>query len=91
MGELNERAMSFEEEMEAVNEMKEGWAPGLDEFPMDYLKKGGVTVLEWLVSLLIACFDMGAVYMDWQSACIVILYKVCVRETSIYFHLLRLT
>ena len=39
--------------MEAVNEMKSGKAPGLDGFPVECLKKGGMAVLEWLVRLLI--------------------------------------
>ena len=34
---------------EAVNEMKSGKAPGLDEFPLECLKKAGTAVLEWLV------------------------------------------
>ena len=34
---------------EAVNEMKSGKAPGLDGFPVECLKKGGIAVLEWLV------------------------------------------
>ena len=32
--------------------MKSGKAPGLDGFPVECLKKGGVAVLEWLVILL---------------------------------------
>ena len=36
---------------EAVNEMKSGKAPGRDEFPVECLKKGGMAVLEWLVTV----------------------------------------
>ena len=32
-----------------MNEMKSGKAPGLEEFPVGCLKKGGTAVLEWLV------------------------------------------
>ena len=39
---------------------------------MECLKKGGLSVLEWLVRL---SFDMGVVPMDWRGACIVPLYK----------------
>ena len=39
---------SLVEVREAVNEMKSGKAPGLDGFPVECLKKGGMTVLEWL-------------------------------------------
>ena len=44
---------------EAANEMKSGKAPGLDGFPVEYLKKGGMAVLEWLVRLLNISFDRG--------------------------------
>ena len=72
---LNERAISLEEVWEAVNEMKSGKAPGLDGFPVECLKKGGMAVLEWLVRLLNLSFDKGVVSMDWRGACIAPLYK----------------
>ena len=46
LGDFNERAISLEEVDEAVNEMKPGKAPGLDEFPVECLKKRGMAVLE---------------------------------------------
>ena len=55
--------------------MKSGKAPGLDGFPVEWLKKGGMAVLEWLVRLLNLSFDMGVVPMDRCGACIVPLYK----------------
>ena len=61
LGDLNGRAISLVEIREAVNEMKSGKAPGLDGFPVECLKKGGVAVLEWLVRLLNVSFDMGVV------------------------------
>ena len=51
LGDLNERAISLEEEGEAVNEMNSGKAPGLDGFLVECLKKGGLAVLKWLVRL----------------------------------------
>ena len=75
LGDLIERAIWLEEVGEAVNEMKSGKAPGLDGFPVECLKKGGMAVLEWLVRLLNLSFDMGVVSMDWRGACIVPLYK----------------
>ena len=39
---LNERAISLEEVGKAVNEIKSGKAPGLDGFPVECLKKGGM-------------------------------------------------
>ena len=76
LGDLNERAISLEEVGEAVNEMRSGKAPGLDGFPVERLKKGGMVVLKWLVSLLNLSFDMGVVPMDWRGACIEPLYKM---------------
>ena len=75
LGDLNEREMSLEEVGEAVNEMKFNKAPGLNEFRVECLKKGGIAVSEWLVRLLNLSFDMGVVPMDWRGACIVPLYK----------------
>ena len=75
LGDLNERAILLEEVGAAVNEMKSGKVPGLDGFPVECLKKGGMAVLEWLVRLLNLSFDiMGLVPMDWHRACIVPLY-----------------
>ena len=59
----------MEEVRKAVNEMRSGKAPGLDGFPVECLKKGGMAVLEWLVRLLNSSFDMGVVPMDWRGAC----------------------
>ena len=55
---------------DTVNEMKSGKAPGLDGFPVEYLNKGGMALLEWLVRLLNLSFDMGVVPIDWRGACI---------------------
>ena len=46
LGNLNERAISLEDMWEAMNEMKSGKAPGLERFPVECLKKGGMAVLE---------------------------------------------
>ena len=51
LGDLNERVISLVEVREAVNEIKSGKTPGLDGFPVEYLKKGGMAVLELLVRL----------------------------------------
>ena len=68
---MNERTISLEEVREAVNKMKSGKAPGLDGYPVECLKKGGMEVLEFLVRQLNLSFDMGVVPMDWRGACIV--------------------
>ena len=44
LGNLNERAISLDEVREAVNELKSGKAPGLDEFSVECLKKCGMAV-----------------------------------------------
>ena len=46
LGDLNERAISLEEVGEAVNEIQSVKAPGLDGFPVECLKEGGMAVLE---------------------------------------------
>ena len=55
-GDLNERAISLEEVRKEMNEIKSGKAPGPNEFPVECLKIGGMSVLECLVS-----FDVGVV------------------------------
>ena len=72
---IYERGIALEEVEEAVNEMKSGKAILLDGLPVEYLKKGGMAVLEWLVRLLNLSFDMGVVPIDWRCACIVPLFK----------------
>ena len=57
LGDLNGRAISLVEVWEAVNEIKSGKAPGLDGFPVERLKKGGMAVLERLLRLLNVSFD----------------------------------
>ena len=64
LGELNARAISIEKVREAVNEITSCKASGLDGFPMECLKKGGMAMLERLLKLLNVSFDMGVVPMD---------------------------
>ena len=75
IGKLHEREIWIEEVREAVNEMKSSKAPVLDGFPVGCLKKSGMAVLEWLVRLLNASFDVGEVPMNWRGAGIVLLFK----------------
>ena len=74
-GDLSERAISLVEVSDAVNEMKSGKAPGLDGFSVECLWKGGTAVLEWLVRLLNASFDIWVVPMDLRGSCLVPLLK----------------
>ena len=77
------KAISLEEVWEAVNEMNSGKAPGLDGFPVECLKKGGLAVLEWLVRLLNVSFVMGVLSMFWRDACTVPLYKGRVTNVNV--------
>ena len=51
MGDENEREITREEVKRALNETKVGKAPGMDGVRAEMLKEGGVTVVEWLVSV----------------------------------------
>ena len=53
IGEDNEREITIEEVKRALNETNLGKAPGMDCVRVEMLKEGGVTVLDWLVSVLI--------------------------------------
>ena len=64
-----------EEVQEAVDEMKAGRAPGLDCVATEYLKKGRMTIVEWLARLLNLCSVSGVVPIEWRSAGNVPLYK----------------
>ena len=75
LGETNETAITKEEVQTAVNELKNGKAPGLDGCVGECLKAGGASIVEWLVRLLNVCFVTSVVPLDWMSACIVPLYK----------------
>ena len=75
MGEEDKREITREEVKRALNEMKEGKAPGLDVVRVEMLKKGGVTVLEWLVRVFNVCFMLSIVPVGWVIACMVPLYK----------------
>ena len=65
----------MEEVGEAVNGIKSGKAPGLDVFPVQCFKKGGMALLECPVKLLNLSFYMGVVPMDCLCASIVLLYR----------------
>ena len=63
MGEENEREITREEVMRALNETKGGKAPGLDGVRV-MLKEGDVTVLEWLVRVFNVRFMLSIVPVD---------------------------
>ena len=47
----------------------------MDEIVIEYLKRGGESVIEWLVRMSNGCFREGGVPKEWKSACIVTLYE----------------
>ena len=64
MGDENEREITKEEVKRALNETKDGKAPGMDGVRAEMLKEGGVTVLEWLVRVFNICFMLSVVPVD---------------------------
>ena len=50
-----------------MNEMNRGYAPRLDGFPMQCLKKGGMAVLEMLLRLLNGNFYMEVPLYKWKG------------------------
>ena len=67
--------IEYEEVYEAVRKMKGGKSAGIDEIVAEYLKKGGVAMIEWLVRMFNGCFREGRIPREWKSACIVPIYK----------------
>ena len=74
-GDENESVITKEEVERALGETKVGKAAGMDGVRAEMLKKGGVSVLEWLVRLFNVCFLLSVVPVDWVCACIVPLFK----------------
>ena len=74
-GRLNNEEIDKGEVRRELHKMKSGKTPGLDGCAVEFLKKGGDSVVEWLVRLFNVCFVAGMVPVDWCSACVVPLYK----------------
>ena len=70
-----DEAICCDEINENVKKLKGGKSLGVDEVMGEYLKSGGVSVIEWLVRLFNGCFRERGVPREWNSACIVPLYK----------------
>ncbi|MCP4255879.1 MAG: hypothetical protein GY775_21255 [Candidatus Scalindua sp.] len=58
-GERNDANISRKEVQDVVNDMKAGKAAGLDGCDVECLKKGGVSVVEWLCRLFNMFYDRG--------------------------------
>ena len=76
-GDENERVIKKEVER-ALKETKVGKAAGMDGVRADILKKGGVTVLEWLVRLLKTCFFFFFFFISSASGLGACLYSFVV-------------
>ena len=75
LGALNSGVISEDEVRNALKKLKNGKAAGLDEMNAEYMKHGGVVVVEWLVRLFNVCYVQGVAPLDWKKACVVPLYK----------------
>ena len=73
-GWLNDRGVESYEVEERGNEMKGEKALGLDQCIVKFLRKGGRSMVAWLVRLFNCCFVTGRVPWDWCRACIDPLY-----------------
>ena len=67
--------MVREEIMGALKKMKGGKAAGMDGIVVEMLKKGGISIIDWLLRIFNKCMESGVVPEDWKAACIVPLYK----------------
>lgn len=56
--------------------MKFGKVGGLDGISVEFIKKGGDCVVEWLVKIFKVYMDQGELPEDWKNACIVPFIKV---------------
>lgn len=73
--EENENNISIEEVFQALKETKKRRSPILDECRLEYLKKGGVSVIENLGRMLDIYLQERRVPENWHNECIVPLYK----------------
>ena len=69
LGGLTNAHITKERVKGTVKEMKAGKAAKLDGCAVECLKRGGKSIIEWLVRLLDVCFVISIVPVDWMSAC----------------------
>ena len=62
---LSDGWVEIYEMKEELSEMICGKAPGLDQYPVKFLKKGGRSMVDWLVPLFNYFFETGRVPRDW--------------------------
>ena len=70
-----EADIAFEEVETAVDQLKDGRSPGLDNIPGEVFKYGASQLLIWLHKIILKVWDCGFVPQDWRDAAIVSIYK----------------
>ena len=74
------REMVREGIMGALKKMKGGKASGMDGIVIEMLKNGGISIIDWLLTIFNNCMESGVVPEDWKTACIVPYTKGTVTE-----------
>ena len=70
-----EEVPTIEEVQRALNQMKNGKAPGNDQVTADLLKAGGPAVLTWLHELFVDIWQSEETVDDWTLAILIRLFK----------------
>ena len=70
-----DREINQEEIIKAINKLKKGKAPGLDNISPELLQAAGNTILPYLTNLFNKLFNTGTFPLRWAAAIIVPLYK----------------
>ncbi|CAF2103907.1 unnamed protein product, partial [Rotaria magnacalcarata] len=66
---------SLSEVYDAIKQMKNRKAPGVDNISADLLKAGGVPMTKWAHEILCDVWNNEDVVEDWATAILIRLYK----------------
>lgn len=75
MTEENKSDVSIEKVCQTLREMKGRRALNVDECRLQFLKKGRLSAMEWLMTIFNTCLEVERVSKDRASVCIVHLYR----------------
>jgi len=67
--------ITMDEVQTALDEMKNGKAPGEDDIPIEAIKEGGRALLEMITALFNKCLEQTKVPEMWENAIITLLHK----------------
>ena len=67
--------LSEEEISLAISQLKSGKTPGIDDITAEFLKLGGGTTVQWLLSPFTSIWNHGTVPSDWRKQLIIPLHK----------------